>query len=158
MDKKFTQFDKISLPVKLGLIVGGYFLVIKPLLNFITKPKPPPGDQTPASAQTEIDNLIDNGVTLAHPLSWYNAKADAMQQAMFDLGTDEAVIYGAFMGCNGLIDVLQLISSFGNRPYYTFGINYGNLTLPQWFSEELDESEIGEINNILQAKNINYYF
>lgn len=158
MAKTIEQFNKLSLPVKLGIVAGGYFLILKPLLKGITNPAPPPANQTPTSAQNEVDNLINNGQQLSHPLSWYAAKADAMQQAMFDLGTDEAVIYGAFNGCNSIIDVLQLISTFGNRPYYYFGINYGNLTLPQWFSEELDSSEIDQINTILQNKNINYYF
>jgi hypothetical protein len=81
-----------------------------------------------------------------------------MQQAMFDLGTDENVIYNVFENCQKLIDVLKIIAVFGNRPYYTFGINYGNLTLSQWFAEELDSSEIENINNILQDNNINYYF
>jgi hypothetical protein len=149
------EYKKLPIVAKIGIPVAGYLLILKPLLKGGT---PPPASATPDQANTEVDNLQDQGQVLSYPLSWYNLKADALQQAMFDLGTDEDTIYNVFQNCPKLIDVLKIIAVFGNRPYYTFGINYGNLTLSQWFAEELDSSEIDTINNILQGNNINYYF
>lgn len=151
------EYKKLPLVAKIGIPVAGYFLVIKPLL-LGNKTPPPPDNATPAAAASEVTDLQDQGETLTYPISWYNAKADAMQQAMFDAGTDEDTIYNVFQNCPKLIDVLKIIAVFGNRPYYTFGINYGNLTLSQWFAEELDSSEIDNINSILQNNGINYYF
>lgn len=149
------KYKRLPIVAQVGIPVGLYFLVLKPLFKGGT---PPPASATPDAANNEVNDMQQNGETLTYPLSWYNAKADAMQQAMFDLGTDENVIYNVFENCEKLIDVLKIIAVFGNRPYYTFGINYGNLTLSQWFAEELDSSEIENINNILQDNNINYYF
>lgn len=150
------KYKQLPILAQIGIPVGAYFLIIKPLL--LGGPTPPPANQTPAAAGNEVEDLQDQGETLTYPVSWYNAKADSMQQAMFDLGTDEEAIYNVFENCPKLIDVLKIIAVFGNRPYYTFGINYGNLTLSQWFAEELDSSEIDTINSILQGNGINYYF
>jgi hypothetical protein len=157
-NKFIEQYSKLPLVAQIGLPVGAYFLIIKPLLLGGGTTPPPPSNQTPASAANEVTDLQNQGETLTYPVSWYNSKADSMQQAMFDAGTDEDAIYNVFENCPKLIDVLKIIAVFGNRPYYTFGINYGNLTLSQWFAEELDSSEIDNINDILQGNGINYYF
>lgn len=95
---------------------------------------------------------------LSYPLSNYNIMADQLQAAMFDIGTNEDIIYIIFKKLKNPKDLLQLIKSFGIRPYYVFGWNQGNYNLGQWLAEELNISEIEKINSILRASNINYSF
>ena len=50
-------------------------------------------------------------------------------------------------------DVLQLIKAYGVRPAGGGQLFIGNATLNEWFSDELDSTEIGIINKTLAAKN-----
>lgn len=158
MAKTFLEkYGDLPLPVQIGIPVGGYFLVVRPLLDKLGGNKDS-GTTTVAEANDAVQDLADQGINLTYGITWYEDRADAMQSAMFDLGTYEDVINSTFENCENLADVMQLIASFGKRPYYYFGIKQGNYTLSQWFSEELDEDDYDDINTILANKGINYYF
>jgi len=40
---------------------------------------------------------------------------------MFDIGTNEGIIYGVIQKMKNDLDVLLLVKAFGTRPYFTFG-------------------------------------
>ena len=118
---------------------------------------------TKKSSNLDTSDIIEqenenSELQLSYPLSNYNIMADQLQAAMFDTGTDEDTIYNVFKKLKNPKDLLQLIKSFGIRPYYVFGWNQGNYNLGQWLTEELNISEIQNINSILRASNINYSF
>ena len=94
--------------------------------------------------------------------------ANRLEQAMFDVTTDEEEIYAVFSklghGLYGELDFLMLKDAFGHRPYTggvfpniqsAFGLAQGD-TLQWWLNEELDEEEKQYVNDILAYKEINY--
>lgn len=85
------------------------------------------------------------------PENWYTIKADALELAMFDAGTDEAIIYSTFEDLENNADFEALFNAFGVR-IYTGGLYptpwmYGNLV--QWLNYELSASERARVNKIM---------
>lgn len=151
-----NKLQQMSLPQQFLLIGGTVFLISE-----FTKPKPPPENLPAQTAQTEADALGQQGIPLSYPLSAYQSAATILESAMgndYD-GTNELQIKGVFLQMNNLRDVLQLIASFGVRPYCNIAGMCANISLPYWFAEELTSSEIQQyINSVLSAKGINYTF
>lgn len=94
--------------------------------------------------------------------------ANRLEQAMFDVTTDEPEIYAVFsrlgFGVEGELDYLMLKKAFGHRPYTggvfpnvlnVVGLSEGD-NLQWWLNEELDEEEKATVNSILQSKQISY--
>lgn len=135
-----------------------YILGAGLLLYLIFGSKKNSNQDTADQIDTEAEAAESQGLPLSYPLSNYFLFADTLQSAMFDLGTNESKIYAIFNKLNNARDLLQLIKSFGLRPYYQFGWNQGNYNLGQWFGEELSITEYNKINQILQDKGINYQF
>jgi hypothetical protein len=147
--------SKLTPGQQLALGVGAYFL-----LKQVTAPKPPPANQTPQTAQSDADALAQQGVPLSYPLSYYGSAADILESAWgndYD-GTNEAQVYAVFNAANNQRDVLQLIVSFGVRPYCNIIGMCADISLPYWMAEEMTDSEIGQVNSILASKGINYRF
>lgn len=143
-----------SLPIEVKLIGGigigiaGYFVVKNLLKRNYSK-------ETVTESQREVERQKGN---LSYTLTWYKNAADTLRAAMFDAGTDEASIYRVFSQLKNNKDLYQLISAFGVRPYYTFGLKQGDYNLGQWFNEELSDSEINKLNTILKSKKIAFEF
>jgi hypothetical protein len=111
--------------------------------------------ETTRQSQRDADQLQGN---LTYSLTWYKQAADTLTAAMFDAGTNEESIYRIFSSLKNAKDFYQLVSTFGVRPYYTFGLKQGDYNLGQWFTEELSTSEVQKINNILASKKIDFRF
>lgn len=125
------------------------------LLYFLLRPKAAAA-QTVDKVQGEAANLLAQGMKKTYSDAQYRIWADNIRNAMFDLGTNEATLYTVFRYLKNDLDFLALYASFGIRTYYTFGIPNGDWNMSQWFEEELDSSEIAELNKILSAAGIKY--
>jgi hypothetical protein len=90
------------------------------------------------------------------PPGYFNLAADAIEQAVFDVGTDENSIFRVFADLNGNGDFVALFNAYGIRGYFSFATLYVNLNLTQTLQEELTRAEITELNNLLAARNITY--
>jgi hypothetical protein len=102
------------------------------------------------------DTFISQGQKPSFPKSQYTAFADTIQQENLSWNTDEEKIYGIFKQMKNDLDIVMLIQAFGERrPQFT--INTGMALVP-FLNEDLNRSEIGEINKILAAKNIKFRF
>ncbi len=92
---------------------------------------------------------------LTFQLSQYQIFADKLYSAMFRTGTDEEAIYAVFRKMVTADDVKQLIVAFGSRRQE---LTTGGSTLSEWLTSELNDAETGEVNKILQTRNINFSF
>lgn len=123
-------------------------------------------ENTVDTASDELKQLAEAGEKPNYSASQYNTWAEALYTAMESVnggfGTDEDAIKQVFSYMQNKADVLQLIKTFGIRPYeddklLMFNINDYNLN--EWLSAELSASEKAEyVNNVLKSRNINYSF
>lgn len=94
-----------------------------------------------------------------YPNSQFLAWANRLEQAMFDIGTDEDAIFEIFAQLRNNTDFLTLKAAFGIRNYtggFLPGLVSGDLSLDGWIQQELDSSEISELNSILSENGITY--
>ncbi len=102
-----------------------------------------------------------SGGSTSYPDSQFYAWANRLEQAMFDVGTDEDAIFDIFGSLRNNSDFLKLKQAFGIRNYtggFVPGFLSDDLSLDGWIAQELDGSEINEINSILSRKGITYRF
>lgn len=101
------------------------------------------------------DTFISQGQKPSFPKSQYTAFADTIQQENLSWNTDEEKIYNIFKQMKNDLDIVMLIQAFGERrPQWTVN----NVALVPFLNEDLNRSEIAEINKILSAKNIKFRF
>jgi hypothetical protein len=96
-----------------------------------------------------------------YPASQFYGWANRLENAMFDIGTDENAIFEVFGSLRTNGDFIALKRAFGVREYsggFLPGFVSPDLGLDGWIQQELDGSEISEINAILQRKGITYKF
>jgi len=96
-----------------------------------------------------------------YPASQFYGWANRLENAMFDIGTDENAIFEVFGSLRTNGDFIKLKQAFGVREYtggYLPGFVSPDLGLDGWIQQELDGSEISELNAILQRKGITYRF
>lgn len=109
-------------------------------------------------AKTSGNNSISGEISksaLSYDLSQYVSFADRLQAAMYGFTDDEDAVYDVFSKMQTKSDVLQLITTFGNRrPIWHFGTT----GLPIWINTFFAGSEIQHINEILAKNNIDYQF
>lgn len=97
----------------------------------------------------------------SYPDSQFYAWANRLEQSMFDVGTDEDAIFDVFGSLRNNSDFIKLKQAFGVRNYtggYVPGFLSDDLSLDGWIAQELDGSEINELNSILARKGITYRF
>ncbi len=131
-------FSNLSTEVKIGIAVVVAILLYvygKKIWKAFTAP--PTSDET----------VNVNPVNLTFPVGDYSIAAEHIQQAMFDLGTDEAAIYSVIDTMQTADDLRQLIKSFGQRDYYSFGISAWKGGLIEWLVYEMSEAELEPIKN-----------
>lgn len=85
------------------------------------------------------------------PANWYVVSADALELAMFDIGTNTGPIYSIFGDLENNADFEALFNAFGVRTY-TGGLIptpwlAGNLV--QWLNEELSQGQLNQVNEIM---------
>jgi hypothetical protein len=99
--------------------------------------------------------------TSTYPDSQFYGWANRLENAMFDIGTDENAIFEVFGSLRTNGDFIKLKQAFGIREYsggFLPGFVSPDLGLDGWIQQELDGSEINELNAILQRKGITYRF
>jgi hypothetical protein len=136
-------------------IIGGvaaiviYYLLFK-RKNLIKRQEIQTGQELATSELTEA---------ATYPPSQYSTWANQLETAMEDVGTDEDTIKSIFKNLQNNTDYLKLYTAFGSREYsggWTPDMFGEDWDLGQWLVEELDSSEITEINNDLSSKGITY--
>lgn len=112
-----------------------------------------------AQEQQSLNQESSQAGTPTYPNSQYQAWANRLEQAMFDWGTEEETIFEIFSSLQNNADFLKLKLAFGTRTY-TGGVLPGffndKLSLDAWLQQELDESELARVNQILSSKGITY--
>jgi hypothetical protein len=136
----------VAVIVVIGIIA---FVVYKFYKNF--KPR----TQEQKDLDKDQDTFIKQGQKPSFPRSQYKAFADTIQQENLSWDTDEKKIYNIFNQMKNDLDITLLFEAFGNRrPQFTLN----EVALVPFLNEDLNKSEIGEINKILTAKNIKFRF
>ncbi len=113
-----------------------------------------PASKLPTTIAADITTSAKK-YPLSYKLSQYGEWASALHNAMFGCGTDEDTIYRIMGYMKNDTDVLQLIKTFGVRkePRRLFvPCPYGEGTLSEYLTNELDKTEIGIVNKTLAAK------
>ena len=136
----------VAVIIVIGIIA---FVVYKFYKNF------KPQTQAEKDLNKDQDTFINQGQKPSFPRSQYKAFADTIQQENLSWDTDEEKIYGIFKQMKNDLDITLLVEAFGNRrPQFTLN----EVALVPFLNEDLNKSEIGEINKILVAKNIKFRF
>ena len=136
------------LPYILG---GGALLAI--YLIFFKK------DKAEVMEENALEEEAASGGSTTYPDSQFYAWANRLEQAMFDIGTDEDAIVEIFSALRNNSDFIKLKQAFGIRNYtggFVPGFLSDDLSLDGWLAQELDSSEINEINTILSNNGITY--
>ena len=121
------------------------------------------------AAAGDIERLEGLGYRRTLSNSQLEAMIIAMEEAMNDCGTDEDAIMNSMSRLNNDLDFLYLVNHWGVRYYRPCAawqpISYAKWLLdatsfpgdlPTWFNYDLNQSEIGEVNEILEGKGINF--
>jgi hypothetical protein len=136
----------VAIIVVIGIIA---FVVYKFYKDF--KPK----TKEQRDLETDQDTFVQQGQKPSFPRSQYKAFADTIQQENLSWDTDEKKIYNIFKQMKNDLDITLLVEAFGNRrPQFTLN----DVALTPFLNEDLNKSEIEEINKILIAKNIKFRF
>ena len=148
--------------IALAAIGGGYLLYrgIKKQADKAKGIKTSSSSELPANINADIKEQAKK-TPLSYSLSVYETYAQDLYGAMYRFGTDEDTIFRIMGYMKNDADVLQLIKAYGVRPAGGGQVFVGNATLNEWFSDELDTTDIGIINKTLAAKknpSINYRF
>jgi hypothetical protein len=140
--------------IALAAIGGGYLLfrAVKKKADEAKGIKPSSSSELPANISSDIKEQAKK-TPLSYPLSVYETYAQDLYGAMYRFGTDEDTIFRIMGYMKNDADVLQLIKAYGVRPAGGSQLFIGNGTLNEWFSDELDTTDIGIINKTLASKN-----
>jgi len=140
--------------IALAAIGGGYLLfrAVKKKADEAKGIKPSASSELPSNISSDIKEQAKK-TPLSYPLSVYDTYAQDLYGAMYRLGTDEDTIYRIMGYMKNDADVLQLIKAFGVRKAGAGQMFAGNGTLNEFFSDELDSTDIGIINKTLASKN-----
>ena len=135
----------------------GVFALTALIVYNVFGTKKAPGGQAVNDATKELAN-VSKDTPASYSKSQYKLAADTLQGAMDDQGTDENSIYRVLGLMKNNTDFLELVIAFGVRQKYEFGIPTFEGNLARWFNDELDSSEIEEVNSILKKNAIKFRF
>lgn len=110
------------------------------------------------AAAADLDALAKDIKTeeLTYDVSNYADFADRAYIAVYGVTEDEEALYVLFGKMRNNSDVFQLIKSFGKR---SGGFDFwADKTLAEWLASDLNNAEIGKINDILKRNNITFQF
>jgi len=105
-----------------------------------------------ANKERDIANEVNNAITTSNVTLTQvqlNTLADKIYNAVKGAGTDEKSIYDAMRTLQTKDDVLALIKTFSVRD---------SMTLREWLYDDLNNSEVSKINDILLSKGISFSF
>ena len=138
-----------DLLLKYGMIAIVVLIMFFVVWNRFGKSKQETED---ANKQRDIANEVNNAITTSNvTLSQVqlNTLADKIYKAVKGSGTDEKSIYDAMRTLVTKDDVLALIKTFSVRD---------SMTLREWLYDDLNNSEVSKINDILLSKGISFAF
>lgn len=138
-----------DLLLKYGMIAIVVLIIFFVVWNRFGKSKQETED---ANKERDIANEVNNAITTSNvSLSQVqlNTLADKLYNAVKGAGTDEKSIYDAMRTLQTKDDVLALIKTFSVRD---------SMTLREWLYDDLNNSEISKINDILLSKGISFSF
>lgn len=95
---------------------------------------------------------------LTHTPAEFEILADSLEEAMTTMGAENDQVLEVIGKMNTKSDVLKLISTFGERTNYFFGIPKYTRGLAVWLNEEFGEDTMKEINGLMASKGINFSF
>ena len=90
---------------------------------------------------------------LSYTTSEYKAMADQLFNAMDGLGTDDTVIYDVLNRLNNIDDWNYLVKMYGTRSNTSWVSSFSGI-LTTWLRDELDDSEVKKVNNILSKMGV----
>ncbi len=138
-----------DLLLKYGMIAIVVLIIFFVIWNRFGKSKQETED---ANKQRDIANEVNNAITASNvklTQVQLNTLADKIYKAVKGSGTDEKSIYDAMRTLQTKDDVLALIKTFSVRD---------SMTLREWLYDDLNNSEVSKINDILLSKGISFSF
>ena len=138
-----------DLLLKYGITATVVLIIFFVIWNRFGKSKQETED---ANKQRNIDNEVNNAITASNVTITQvqlNTLADKIYKAVKGSGTDEKSIYDAMRTLQTKDDVLALIKTFSVRD---------SMTLREWLYDDLNNSEVSKINDILLSKGISFSF
>jgi hypothetical protein len=182
-NKVYQYYTELPSWAKGIVVIGGIAIAYFTTKQFIARIKAQNKKKvdmaTVIEQKKEIDNLEKTGLRATFSDSQYKAWADAIQNQFdgCDIDSSDFTIVGAiwksFKGSNSAKKLISIISKFKNdldflklseawkvRSYDQCGWGMGEVTgtLSYAISDELNNSEIKDINSILVKQGINYKF
>jgi hypothetical protein len=161
-----------------ALAVGGYFLVLRPLLQKLGLQNSPEQKATLDAQKQALADAVAKAqaegarTTPSYPTDQFTAWANDI----FNLGTSgtpvsadnqDSIVHDV-INVNTLIDLQQLINAFGIRTvgggfFSLCNLSLGTLScphldLPGFLRQALDSQHVNAINNFLSSTGINYVF
>ena len=135
--------------VRLGVTLVGGFYAFSKIKSLV-------GSGALVNA-SDLAKLKSQGVEPTYLESQYKGFADALYNAMYyvPFGTNEGAIFSIFGKMKNDVDVLKTIQAFGTRRQeFTTGVH----GLAWFIADELDKSDIAQINTLFASRGITYRF
>lgn len=107
-----------------------------------------------AQSNAEENAYEDEGITASYNQSWYDTRANQLQDAMTVWsGTDETKIKKIFDELNNEMDALHLNRAFGQRDYTCYAFGTCTDGLRHWLKSD---GVLSDVEQILEDRGINY--
>ena len=143
-----------------GGIVAGYFLILKPILEKIGITKTQEEIKQEENIQTFITDTLKKQNPTKSKGEWQiiaNQIYEDLRYSYLDDNKDDAALQVTRVKNDA--DVAMLISVFGTRQEYAFGLPVGSKKdLQQFIRSNLSTRQILAINDNYKRKNIKYRF
>ena len=160
VDTKFAKDSFKGLPswakgvISVGILAGVGYLIWQVTKKLGEEPRR--DEEEDKQIQTELQAEIKK-TPLSYGASQYASFANNIQEAGYDVGTDEESIYSVFRKMKNNADYLALLKAWGKptRTVYEWGIGRKK-TLTQFLRSEMSDSEIRKINTILSNNKVKY--
>ena len=160
VDTKFVKQSFAGLPswakgvISVGILAGVVYVIYKVTQKLGEEPQR--DTEEDKQIQTELQTEIKK-TPLSYGASQYATFANNIQEAGYDIGTDEEAIYSVFRKMKNNADYLALLKAWGKptRTVYEWGVGRKK-TLSQFLHSEMSASEIAKINTILANNKVKY--
>lgn len=150
--------------LNVGIAVGAYYFVLKPVLVKLGIMQSPEQAAQTAQQQQNIQDYINSATATQQPSKsvgeWQiiaNQIYDDLKFSSISDNTGDAVYQ--ICRVKNDADVAILYQTFGQRQEYAFGIPYGGLKdIVQFVNSNLSTSDINTINNNYSRKGIKFNY
>lgn len=160
VNTKFAQKSFLGLPpwakgiVAIAVVGAVGYAVYKLTQKLGEEPKRDSEEEKQIVTELETES---KKTPLSYGASQYATFANNIQEAGYDVGTDEDAIYSVFRKIKNNADYLALLKAWGKptRTIYEWGVGRKK-TLTQFLRSEMSDSEISKINKILSNNKVKY--